>query len=72
METNAGLSPFFIPRTALTCGDVKQTEISKFAMHKTYNSALRLYYVKRWSFLNKAPFNYEVIQGSFYESLLKG
>lgn len=25
----------FIPKTALTCGDVKQAEISKFAMHKT-------------------------------------
>lgn len=25
----------FYSQTALTCGDVKQTEISKFAMHKT-------------------------------------
>ena len=24
-----------IPKIALTCGDVKQAEISKFAMHKT-------------------------------------
>lgn len=29
------VSIFFIPKVALTCGDVKQAEISKFAMHKT-------------------------------------